>query len=216
MNCHVCSSNESSLIKENFKYLFESFSEPIFSFFEKPTSNFQLDSRINSLAYCLERFYFSYRNESINDISDYTQICQSCVLDAIASLEDYPENCRRKIMYHHQFETVPIHNFPLSYLDIENRLDILQANALLESHDFNGCTTVEELIDDADISYKHFNCLITNHFKINLELIHDLPKDDFFYFLIKNMQESEAGYYYREQRALFYNFNTCQLAGATW
>nr|PMH85649.1 hypothetical protein BCU57_13580 [Shewanella sp. 10N.286.48.B5] len=119
-------------------------------------------------------------------------------------------------MSYHQFETVPIHHFPLPYLNIKSRLDNLRANALLEAYDFNGCTTVEELLDDTDINRKQFNLLIENHFKIHLAALYDLPKDDFFYALISNMQESEPGNNYREQRALFYDYSTRRLAGATW
>ncbi len=217
MNSPVCNfTNAPNLIKEKFKYVFESVGSYFLPDFQETESDPSLDSKLYELASCLNRFYFSYRNESIKDISIDTGVCCYCVIDAVASLEDSPGQCRRKIMSYHKFETVPIHHFPLSYLNIKSNLDNLRVNALLEAYDFNCCTTMEELISDTDISIEQFHFLIGKYFKIDMELLYELPEDDFFYVLINKMQNSDLGSDYREKRALFYHYDVCQSAGATW
>ena len=217
MNCPVCNfTNAPNLIKEEFKYVFESVESYFLEDFQETESDPSLDSKLYGVVFCLNRFYFSYRNESIKDISADTGVCCSCVIDAIASLEDYPEQCRRKIMSYHKFETVPIHHFPLSYLNINSNLDNLRSNALLEAYDFNNCSTVEELISDTDICSEKFNFLMDKYFKIDMESLYELHRDDLFYVLINKMQNSDVGSEYREKRALFYSYNTRQLIGATW
>ena len=217
MNCPVCNfTNAPNLIKEKFKYVFESVDSYFLPDFQETESEPSLDSKLYGVALCLNRFYFSYRNESIKDISIDTGVCCSCVIDAVASLEDSPEQCRRKIMSYHKFETVPIHHFPLSYLKIKSNLDNLRVNALLEAYDFNCCTTMEELISDTDISIEQFHFLMSKYFKIDMELLYELPEDDFFYVLINKMQNSDLGSDYREKRALFYHYDVCQSAGAIW
>ncbi|NMP15876.1 hypothetical protein [Thalassotalea sp. Y01] len=217
MNCPVCNfTNASNIIKEKFKYVFESVDSYFLHDFQEAESDPSLDSKLYSVVFCLNKFYFSYRNESIKDISIDTGICCSCVIDAIASLEDSPEQCRHKIMSYHKFETVPIHHFPLQCLNVKRNLDNLRANALLETYDFNNCSNLEELISDTDISIEHFHYLMEKCFNIDMELLYELPKDDLFYVLINKMQDSNLGSDYREKRALFYHYDVCQSAGATW
>ncbi|KGJ86999.1 hypothetical protein [Colwellia psychrerythraea] len=217
MNCPVCNfTNAPNIIKEKFKYVFESVDSYFLQNFQEAESDPSLDSKLYGVVFCLNKFYFSYRNESIKDISIDTGICCSCVIDAIASLEDSPEQCRRKIMSYHKFETVPIHHFPLPYLNIKSNLDNLRANALLEAYDFNNCSTVEELISDTDISIEQFHFLMDKYFKIDMELLDELPRDDIFYILTNKMQNSDLGSDYREKRVLFYHYDVCQSAGATW
>ena len=217
MNCPVCSlTNAPNTIKEKFKYLFECVDSYFLQDLQETESDASLDSKLYELASCLNRFYFSYRNESIKDISIDTGVCCYCVIDAVASLEDSPGQCRRKIMSYHKFETVPIHHFPLSYLNIKSNLDNLKVNALLEAYDFNCCSTLEDLISDTDISSEQFNFLMDKYFKIDIESLYEFPKEDRFYVLINKMQNSDVGSDYREKRALFYPYKTCQLAGATW
>lgn len=217
MNCPACNfTNAPNMIKEKFKYVFESVDSYILQDFQEAEIDPSLDSKLNGVVFCLNKFYFSYRNESIKDISIDTGICCSCVVDAIASLEGSPEQCRRKIMSYHKFETVPIYHFSLPYLNIKSNLDNLRANALLEAYDFNSCSTVEELISDTDISIEQFHFLMDKYFKIDMELLYELPEDDFFYVLINKMQNSDLGSDYREKRALFYQYSTRQLAEAIW
>lgn len=217
MNCPVCSlTNAPNIIKEKFKYLFECVDSYFLQDLQETESDQRLYSNFYDLVCCLNMFNFSYRNESIKDISADTGVCCSCVIDAVASLEDSPEQCRRKIISYHKFETVPIHHFPLMYLNIKSNLDNLRSNALLEAYDFNNCSTLEDLISDTDISSEQFNFLMDKYFKIDIESLYEFPKEDRFYVLINKMQNSDVGSDYREKRALFYPYKTCQLAGATW
>ena len=217
MNCSVCNfTNASNIIKEKFKSVFECVDLYFLQDLQETESDQRLYSNFYDLVCCLNMFNFSYRNESIKDISADTGVCCSCVIDAVASLEDSPEQCRRKIMSYHKFETVPIHHFPLSHLNIKSNLDNLRVNALLEAYDFNCCTTMEELISDTDISIEQFHFLMGKYFKIDMELLYELPEDDFFYVLINKMQNSDLGSEYREKRALFYHYDVCQSAGAIW
>ena len=217
MNCPVCNlTNAPNIIKEKFKCVFECVDSYFLQDLQETESNQRLYSNFYDLVRCLNMFNFSYRNESIKDISADTGVCCSCVIDAVASLEDSPEQCRRKIISYHKFETVPIHHFPLSYLNIKSNLDNLRSNALLEAYDFNNCSTLEDLISDTDISSEQFNFLMDKYFKIDMESLYEFPKEDRFYVLINKMQNSDVGSDYREKRALFYPYKTCQLAGATW
>lgn len=217
MNCPVCNfTNAPNIIKGKFKCVFESVDSYFLEKFQETESDPSLDLKLYGVVFCLNKFYFSYRNESIEDISIDTGICCSCVIDAIASLEDCPEQCRRKIMSYHKFETVPIHHFPLAYLNIKSNLDNLRANALLEAYDFSSCSTVEALLSETGICNEHFHYLMEKCFKIDMELLYELPEDDFFYVLINEMQNSDLGGDYREKRALFYHYDDCQSAGATW
>ncbi|WP_405633083.1 hypothetical protein [Pseudoalteromonas sp. Ld20] len=217
MNCPICNSSDTpNFIKENFKYIFESSTSNFLSSNQEFDSELIFDSRLDDLISYLNKFGFSYRDESIKDISIYAELCSSCVVDAISALEDNPEQSRRKIKSSHNYETVPIHHFSLSYLNIKSQLDTLRANALLESYDFSHCSTVNELLNDTDISIKDFNTLVEDYFKIDVELFAELPKVDFYDELIRRMKDSEVGIKYKEQRPLYYGYDACELANATW
>ncbi len=217
MNCPICNSSDApNIIKENFKYIFESATTHLLSTNQELDSELIFDPRLDDLVRYLDKFGFSYRDESINDISIYAELCCSCVVDAISALEDNSDQCRRRIMSYNQYELVPIHHFPLSYLNIKNRLDTLRANALLESYDFNHCSNLNDLLDDTDIAIKDFNALVEGYFKIDVELFEELPKVDFYDELIRRMKDSDVGIKYKEQRSLYYGYDACELANVTW
>ncbi len=47
------------------------------------------------------------------------------------------------------------------------------------------------------------------YFKIDMESLYELPKNDRFSVFINKIQNSDVGSGYREKRALFYPYNTC-------